>query len=61
MAFAQEQGLPEPPAGLEPALLTRLLLCHYASLVTSLDQPLEDPNLGQPATAQALQLHTILK
>ena len=61
MAFAQEQGLPDPPASLEPALLSRLLLCYYASLVSSLDQPLGDPNLAQPAAAQALQLHTMLK
>ena len=61
VAFAREKGLPEPPASLDPSLLARLLLCHYAGLVTSLDKPLGDPSLAQSAAAQALQLHTLLK
>ena len=61
VAFAREKGLPEPPASLDPSLLARLLLCHYAGLVTSLDKPVGDPTLAQSAAAQALQLHSILK
>jgi hypothetical protein len=61
VAFAREKGLPEPPASLDPSLLSRLLLCHYAGLVTSLDKLLGDPGLAQSAAAQALQLHTLLK
>ncbi|KAL0048239.1 hypothetical protein WJX82_010821 [Trebouxia sp. C0006] len=61
VAFAREKGLAEPPASLDPSLLARLLLCHYAGLVTSLDKPLGEPGLAQSAAAQALQLHTLLK
>ena len=61
VAFARSRGLPEPAGVLEPALLSRLLLCHYAGLVSSLDQHLPNPNLPVPAAAKALQLHLILK
>lgn len=60
-AFAKSRGLPEAASSLEPALLSRLLLCHYAGLVSSLDQPLQGPHLPSSAAAQALQLHTILR
>ena len=61
VAFAREKGLQEPPASLDPNLLARLLLCHYAGLVTSLDKPVGEPALPQSAAAQALQLHALLK
>ena len=61
VAFAKERGLAEPQGSLEPALLSRLLLCYYASLVSSMDKPLGTLSLPSSASAQALQLHTILK
>lgn len=60
LAFNKEKGLPMPGSTLDPALLSRLLLCQYASLVTSLDKCPGDCVPTQ-AAAQALQLHATLK
>ena len=49
-------------SNLDAALLSRMLLCHYAFLVTQLNgDSLGSPGLHQDAAAQALQLHSILK
>lgn len=63
-AFAQEKGLVGATAtgNLDAALLSRMLLCHYASLVSALNtDTLGSPGLHQDAAAQALQLHTVLR
>lgn len=56
---SKKESLPVPGTTLDPALLSRLLLCHYASLVRSLDK--WDSSVPLQAAAQALQLHTILR
>ena len=50
-----------PGSTLDPALLSRLLLCQYASLVTSLDKCPGDWSVPTQAAAQALQLHATLR
>lgn len=51
-----------PGSTLDPALLSRLLLCEYASLVTSLDMCCGDGAVPTTqAAAQALQLHATLR
>ena len=48
-------------ASLDPALLSRWVLCHYAGLVTALNTGyLSSPGLQPDAAAQALQLHLAL-
>ena len=49
-------------SNLDAALLSRMLLCHYAFLVTQLNRDsLGSPGLHGDAAAQALQLHSVLK
>lgn len=50
-----------PGSTLEPALLSRLLLCQYAGLVKSLDKCPGDSSVPTQAAAQALQLHVTLR
>lgn len=46
---------------LDPALLSRWVLCHYAGLVQALNTGyLTSPSLQPDAAAQALQLHLAL-
>lgn len=61
LAFNKEKGLPLPGGTLDPALLSRLLLCHYASLVRSLDKCDRDSSAPIQDAAQALQLHATLR
>lgn len=61
LAFNTEKSLPEAGSSLEPTLLSRLLLCHYASLVRGLDKCPGDCNVPMLAAAQALQLHAVLR
>ena len=61
LAFQRSQALQDPATTLDAALLSRLLLCHYASLVSSLDKSPRDSSVSSQAAAQALQLHTILR
>ena len=64
LAFNRDKALPEPGATLDPGLLSRLLLCHYASLVSALDKSPGDFTLSMqhlPPAAQALQLHAVLR
>ena len=61
LASNREKGLPTPGSTLDPALLSRLLLCQYSSLVTSLDKCPGDWSVPTQAAAQALQLHATLR
>ena len=61
LAFNREKALPEPGASLDPALLSRLLLCYYASLVSAQDKCPGDFTLPMQSAAQALQLHAVLR
>ena len=58
---SQKQGSPVTGSTLDSALLSRLLLCHYASLVRSLDKNPGDSSVPLQTAAQALQLHSPLR
>lgn len=50
-----------PGGTLDPALLSRLLLCQYGGLVKSLDKCPGHSSVPTQAAAQALQLHVTLR